>query len=126
MFQRHSVLIVEDDAPTRERLAAAVETQAELRVVAACSSLAEGVALSLSMLLAAPARSLAEVDSRPQERRAGLWQTYVRVPLKHSMRRLLRPCKLFLRTMLKASSSMLDFVHDPYGNRYTSAFPQGQ
>jgi DNA-binding NarL/FixJ family response regulator len=45
MFQRHSVLIVEDDAPTRERLAEAVETQAELRVVAACSSLAEGVAL---------------------------------------------------------------------------------
>src|SRR5919204_5213337 len=34
------------------------------------------------------------------------------------MRRLLRLYKLFLRTMLKASSSMSDFVYDPYGNRY--------
>src|SRR5947209_4300315 len=38
---------------------------------------------------------------------------------KHSMRRLLRPYKLFLRAMLKASSSMSDSVYDPYGNRYT-------
>src|SRR6184192_4393512 len=37
---------------------------------------------------------------------------------KHSMRRLLRPYKLFLRAMLKASSSMSDSVYDPYGNRY--------
>src|SRR5919197_3819908 len=41
-----------------------------------------------------------------------------RAPWKHSTRRLLRPYKLFLRTMLKASSSMSDFVYDPYGNRY--------
>src|SRR5207253_176199 len=39
---------------------------------------------------------------------------------KHSMRRLLRPYKLFLRAMLKASSSMSDSVYDPYGNRYKS------
>lgn len=45
MCERHSVLIVEDDAPTRERLAAAVTAHSELRVVAACGSLAEGVAL---------------------------------------------------------------------------------
>src|SRR5436305_10053875 len=38
---------------------------------------------------------------------------------KHSMRRLLRPYKLFLRAMLKASSSMSDSVYDPYGNRYS-------
>src|SRR5207237_1400478 len=38
---------------------------------------------------------------------------------KHSMRRLLRPYKLFLRAMLKASSSISDSVYDPYGNRYT-------
>jgi hypothetical protein len=31
---------------------------------------------------------------------------------------LLRPYKLFLRAMLKASSSMSDSVYDPYGNRY--------
>src|SRR5207248_9306301 len=37
---------------------------------------------------------------------------------KHSMRRLLRPYTLFLRAMLKASSSMSDSVYDPYGNRY--------
>src|SRR5881275_3134210 len=37
---------------------------------------------------------------------------------KHSMRRLLRPYKLFLRAMLKASSSMSDSVYDSYGNRY--------
>src|SRR5438067_12773190 len=42
---------------------------------------------------------------------------------KHSMRRLLRPYKLFLRAMLKASSSMSDSVYDPYGNRY-SEFPE--
>src|SRR5918999_4581599 len=36
------------------------------------------------------------------------------------MRRLLRPYKLFLRAMLKASSSMSDSVYDPYGNRYIS------
>jgi hypothetical protein len=34
---------------------------------------------------------------------------------------LLRPYKLFLRTMLKASSSMSDFVYDPYGNRYITS-----
>jgi hypothetical protein len=34
------------------------------------------------------------------------------------MRRLLRPYKLFLRAMLKASSSTSDSVYDPYGNRY--------
>src|ERR671925_411649 len=34
------------------------------------------------------------------------------------MRQLLRPYKLFLRAMLKASSSMSDSVYDPYGNRY--------
>src|SRR3954454_16792287 len=39
---------------------------------------------------------------------------------KHSMRRLLRPYKLFLRAMLNASSSMSDSVYDPYGNRYIS------
>src|SRR5437764_3754376 len=39
---------------------------------------------------------------------------------KHSMRRLLRPYKPFLRAMLKASSSMSDSVYDPYGNRYIS------
>src|SRR3954470_12335614 len=39
---------------------------------------------------------------------------------KHSMRRLLRPYKLFLRAMLKASSSMSDSVYDPYGNRYNA------
>src|SRR5438067_1976422 len=39
---------------------------------------------------------------------------------KHSMRRLLRPYKLFLRAMLKASSSMSDSVYDPYGNRYNN------
>src|SRR5437763_3854211 len=42
---------------------------------------------------------------------------------KHSMRRLLRPYKLFLRAMLKASSSMSDSVYDPYGNRYKTASP---
>src|SRR6059058_717933 len=42
---------------------------------------------------------------------------------KHSMRRLLRPYKLFLRAMLKASSSMSDSVYDPYGNRYRNHGP---
>jgi hypothetical protein len=38
---------------------------------------------------------------------------------------LLRPYNLFLRTMLKASSSMSDFGYDPYGNRYRSAMRGG-
>src|SRR5205085_2553654 len=45
---------------------------------------------------------------------------------KHSMRRLLRPYKLFLRAMLKASSSMSDSVYDPYGNRYSALDMQKQ
>jgi hypothetical protein len=35
------------------------------------------------------------------------------------MRRSLRPYKLSLQQMPKASSSMSDFVYDPCGNRYT-------
>ncbi len=34
------------------------------------------------------------------------------------MRRSLRPYKLSLQQMPKASSSMSDFVYDPCGNRY--------
>jgi DNA-binding NarL/FixJ family response regulator len=42
----HSILIVEDDPPTRERLAQAVEAHSELRVIAACGSLSEAVAFT--------------------------------------------------------------------------------
>jgi hypothetical protein len=39
------------------------------------------------------------------------------------MRRSLRPYKLSLQQMPKASSSMSDFVYDPCGNRYISQKP---
>src|SRR5919201_3501175 len=37
-----------------------------------------------------------------------------RSPWRHLMSQLRRPYKLFLRAMLKASSSMSDSVYDPY------------
>src|SRR5918996_341607 len=37
---------------------------------------------------------------------------------RHFMRRSLRPYKLSLQQMPKASSSMSDFLYDPCGNRY--------
>jgi hypothetical protein len=58
-------------------------------------------------------------------------RVYLRITTAHNVARIyytgilawatVEPYKPFLRAMLKASSSMSDFVYDPYGNRYKSA-----